>query len=75
MTLKKALSIFIIGTILLVLIFCLISKPETYPKIGESYADKIAEPNENFPIYNNETSYQPGDVRTLPNVTLKEVHK
>lgn len=71
MTLKKALSIFIIGTLLFVLILCLISKPNTYPKIGESYANKTVEPKENFSIYNNEQSYQPGDTRTLPIMEVK----
>lgn len=73
MTIKQAkhiILITIIFVILTLIILTLVTKP-TSIHIGESYANKTVEPKESFPIYNNETSYQPGDVRTLPNISSK----
>lgn len=61
----------IILTILFVTILCIIAPPKV--KYGESYINKTVE-SKSDSIYNIEQtySYQPGDVRTLPNISVKE---
>lgn len=76
MTIKQAkhfIFIITIFVILMLIILTFITKP-TSIHIGESYANKTVEPKETFPIYNMEQnySYQPGNVRTLPNISVKE---